>query len=172
MYNLKSAGAASVAVLLFFNLSDARAQVYGTDYLSFEGSLYILDNPTSAVCQSRGFNYGQEFIAIYRYTANPSLIADALAINSAYSVNRIISTQSPNFSLAGPSTGNWIWMNGHGRYGTLGNSGSNLTILSGLNQPVTLATGNIKILGSINDFIGNSGCNINSVHGALVARPF
>jgi hypothetical protein len=171
MYDLKLVSIASVVVLLFLNLSDARAQVYGTDYLTFEGSLYILDNPTSTICQSKGFNYGNEYKAIYRFTANPSLIADALAINSNYSVNRINSTQSPNFSLAGASTGNWIWMNGHGNYGTLSNSSSNLTILSGLNQPVTLATGNIKILGSINNFDAWSDCNITSVHAALVAKP-
>jgi hypothetical protein len=48
---------------------------------------------------------------------------------------------------------------------------SNLTILSGLGQPVGLGTGNIKILGSIDNFLAITGCNVNSVHAALVAIP-
>ena len=36
------------ALLLWLGLVDARAQVYGTDYLSFEGVGFVLDNPTSS----------------------------------------------------------------------------------------------------------------------------
>jgi hypothetical protein len=41
-----------------------------------------------------------------------------------------------------------------------------MTIQSGLGQPVTIATGNIKILNAqLQNFIGITGCNINNFQG-------
>jgi hypothetical protein len=162
-------------VFLVFNFSDVRAQVYGTDYLSFQGRLIVLDNPTSAGCQAVGINYGSAVDAVYLFTVNPSLIADALTTypQGGRAGQHMVSTQSPNFSLAGLSTTITYYVNSYGNApNTPGVSSSNLTILSGLNQPVSLAAGNIKILGSISNFLGNSGCTVGSVHGALVAVPF
>jgi hypothetical protein len=144
----------------------------GTTFLAFEGSLFILDNPTSATCQSKNVNFANIYQVIYRFSASPSASnPDAIEIRSDRGSSVHISTQSPNFSLNGSSTTTIDWVNKYAFTGTLSPSSSSLTILTGLNQPVSLAAGNIKILGSINDFLGISGCNIGSVHAALVSSP-
>jgi hypothetical protein len=157
------------------SFAGAQAQVYGTDYLSFQGMAVVLDNPTSAACQAIGINYDGRFRVTYRYTANPSVIADAIVFFPDGSRDpgaaKMISTQSPNFSLAGSSTISWNYINSYGGSGSGLTSSSNLTILAGINTPVGLGTGNIKITGSIGDFLSNSGCNINQIHAALVAIP-
>ena len=161
------------AVAGLLGTSSVSAQVYGTDYLSFRGEGVILDNPTTSACQSININFNTNFFVIYRFTANPSLIADALyfvsGVNSSF---RILSTQSPNFSLNGTST---FTSTDENRMGSLANGSgtSTITILSGLGAPVTTGTGNIKFVnGSITNFFGNSvGCNITNFHGAAVAIP-
>src|SRR5271154_1744546 len=150
----------------------AKAATYGVDYLSFEGVLVVLDNPTSAGCQADGINYNSQYRISYRFTVNPSVIQDALALfPSGDNAARMRSTQTSG-SLNGSSTTEWIFIN---HYANSDNSvlasSSNLTILSGLGQPVSLTTGNIKILGSINNFLSYSDCNIASVHAALVVIP-
>ncbi len=49
------------AALLGFGLCGASAQTYGVDYLAFQGTGVILDNPTSATCQTKNFNFGSTF---------------------------------------------------------------------------------------------------------------
>jgi hypothetical protein len=164
-----------LSCLMFFSLASfagAQAQVYGTDYLSFEGTAVILDNPTSAACQADGIYYDYKYRLTYRFTANPSLIADAIAFYpGGDNAVRMISTQSPNFSLSGASTVSWSDINHYANYNSGLTSSSNLTILAGINTPVGLGTGNIKITGSIGDFLNYSGCTINQIHAALVAIP-
>jgi hypothetical protein len=170
-------GAISAALLLWLGLVDARAQaVYGTDYLSFEGVGVVLDNPTSPGCQSINVNFGSVYKVVYRWTANPSLVADALSfIIGDHAVSRLISTQSPNFSLNGSSTVTWTYINRHADFGNgVGATTTTMTILSGLNGPVTLGTGNIKIVnGNIPNFPANTtaGCTLTNFHAALVAIP-
>jgi hypothetical protein len=174
MYKLTSmipALASSVFALALCS-GNAGAQTYGTDYLSFEGVLVILDNPTSAACQADGISYNNQYRVSYRYTANPSVISDAFALfPGGDNATKFKSTQSGG-SLNGPSATEWVYIN---HYGNSDNSplasSSNLTISSGLGQPVGLGTGNIKILGSINNFLAFSDCNVTSVHAALVAIP-
>ena len=166
------AGLASAVFALALSSADARAQTYGTDYISFEGVLVVLDNPTSSTCQADDVYYNYTYRVSYRFTVNPSLISDALALfPSGDNAAKIKSTQSSG-SLNGSSTTEWIFIN---HYANSDNSvlasSSNLTILSGLGQPVSLTTGNIKILGSINNFLSYSDCNIASVHAALVVIP-
>jgi hypothetical protein len=107
-------GILGAALVMWFGLADARAQTYGVDFLSFQGIGVVLDNPTSATCQSIGVNYGDTFTIVYRWTNNPSLVSDALSIIiDGHSVSRIVSTQSPNFSLNGTSTVTWTYINRH-----------------------------------------------------------
>src|SRR5271170_4358646 len=165
-------GLASAVFALILSLADARAQVYGTDYISFEGVLVVLDNPTSSACQADQVFYNYQYRVSYRFTVNPSLIADALALfPSGDNAARMRSTQTSG-SLNGSSTTEWIFINHYANSdSSVLASSSNLTISSGLGQPVSLATGNIKILGSINNFLSWSDCNIASVHAALVVLP-
>jgi hypothetical protein len=166
------AGLASAVFALILSLADARAQVYGTDYISFEGVLVVLDNPTSSACQADQVNYNDQYRVSYRFTVNPSLIADALALfPSGANAARMRSTQTSG-SLNGSSTTEWIFINHYANSdSSVLASSSNLTISSGLGSPVSLGTGNIKILGSINNFLSWSDCNIASVHAALVVIP-
>jgi hypothetical protein len=169
-------GALVSAAVFGATLSDARAQTYGVDYLSFQGTGVVLDNPTSAACQSVSVNFGSTFIIVYRWTANPALIADAMSfIADDKQAFRIISTSGPNFSLNGPSNVTWAVINRHADFQSgVAATTSNLTIQSGLNQPVSLGTGNIKITnGQINNMFGNAtvGCTINNFHAAAVAIP-
>lgn len=166
------AGLASSVFALILSLDDARAQVYGTDYISFEGVLVVLDNPTSTTCQAHQIFYSDTYRVSYRFTVNPSLIADALALfPSGDNAARMRSTQTSG-SLNGSSTTEWIFINHYANTDiSVLASSSNLTISSGLGSPVSLGTGNIKILGSINNFLSWSDCNIASVHAALVVIP-
>lgn len=150
----------------------AKAATYGVDYLSFEGVLVVLDNPTSAGCQADGINYNSQYRISYRFTVNPSVIQDALALfPSGDNAARMRSTQTSG-SLNGASSTEWNYINHYADEDSASlASSSNLTISSGFGQPLTLSTGNIKILGSINNFIAESNCNIASVHAALVAIP-
>jgi hypothetical protein len=166
------AGLTSAVFALALSLAEAGAQTYGTDYISFEGVLVVLDNPTSSGCQSDGINYDNQYRVSYRFTNNPSVISDALALFPAGdNAAKIKSTQTSG-SLNGSSTTEWIYINHYANSdSSVLASSSNLTISSGLGQPVSLATGNIKILGSINNFLSYSNCNIASVHAALVVIP-
>jgi hypothetical protein len=166
----------AAALVVWFGPAGARAQTYGVDYLSFQGTGVVLDNPTSAACQSVNVNYGSTYIVVYRWTNNPSLIADALSfISDDKQVFRIISTQSPNFSLNGTSNVTWAYINRLANFGSgVAATTSTMTIQSGLNAPVSLGTGNIKITnGIINNMYGNASvaCTINNFHAALVAIP-
>lgn len=150
----------------------AHAQpVYFTDYVTFKGEGTILDNPTSAACQSIGFNFGTRFTVTYRFTANPALVADAITFMSeGHSIYRIVSTQAPNFSLNGTNTTDWRGINRFSNANN-GTSAATLTIASGINGPVGLGTGNMKITnGQINDFY-TAGCTINNFRAAMVVIP-
>ncbi len=166
------AGLASSVFALALCSGKAEAQTYNKDYVSFEGTLVVLDNPTSAACQNDGIFYDDQYRVSYRFTANPSVIQDAIAIfPSGDNATKFKSTQTSG-SLNGQSTTEWVYIN---HYANSENSplasSSNLTITSGLGQPVSLGTGNIKILGSINNFLAWSDCNVASVHAALVNIP-
>ena len=169
-------GMIGAALLLWLGLVDARAQVYGTDYLSFEGVGFVLDNPTSSNCQSIGINFGAVYKVVYRWSNNPSLVADALSIvNNDHAVLRIISTQPPNFSLNGSSTVTWTAIDRHSNFNNnVGATTTSMAISTGLGGPVSLAAGNIKIVnGNIPNFLANTtaACTITNFHAALVAIP-
>ena len=172
MRNSKWLAALVGAITGLLGTSSVSAQTYRTDYLSFRGEGVVLDNPTPAACQNFNINFGTTFFFIYRFSANPSVIADALYfVSGTGSSFRIISTQSPNFSLNGTSTFNYTNENRLGDFGT-GTGSSTIGISSGLNTAVTTATGNIKIVnGHITSFFNISGCDITDFHGAAVAIP-
>jgi len=161
------------AIAGLLGTSSVSAQTYGTDYLSFRGEGIILDNPTTAACQSIGINFNSNFSVIYRFAANPAAIADALMFVSGNSSTfRIVSTQSPGFSLNGASTFNSNTQNRFGDIPTPLNGTSNITIMAGNNTAVSLGTGNIKFVnGQITNFFNKSGCDITNFHGAAVAIP-
>src|SRR5437588_4448747 len=108
MSNRSDALAALVCgIAALLGTSSVSAQTYGTDYESFRGEGVILDNPTPAACQNFDINFGTTFFFIYRFSANPAVIADALYfVSGRQSAFRIVSTQSPTFSLNGTSTFN------------------------------------------------------------------
>ena len=109
---------------------------------------------------------------IYRIAIDPTQVSDALAIKTARSESQMYSTQSPNFSLNGPSTTGWNYINKYASYGTLLSSSSNLTLQAGLTGlPAAPGNANVIINGSINDFLAISGCNIAKVHAALARAP-
>jgi hypothetical protein len=141
----------------------------GTTFLSFEGAGTILDNPPSTACKAAGYSFGDTRLVDYRFSLTPS-VPDAISFVTQSSVARMVSTQSPNFSLNGASTVNWDQINSRASSVTLIGSSSNLTIQSGLNAAITTSTGNIKIVGTINDFELNVGCTVH-YHATLVARP-
>jgi hypothetical protein len=175
MYKLPSmitALASSVFALTLCSSNASAQAVYNTDYISFEGVLVVLDNPTSPGCQAAGINFNDTYRVSYRFTVNPSVIQDAFVLfPSGDNATRMRSTQTSG-SLNGPSPTEWIYINHYANADSaVLPSSSNLTISSGLGQPLTLATGNIKILGSINNFLSQSNCNISSVHAALVVIP-
>jgi len=179
MYKLTSmiTGFAGSVFALALCSGNASAQaVYNTDFISFEGTLVVLDNPTSAGCQAVGVNYNNQYRVSYRFTVSPSLIQDALVLfASGDNAAKMLSTQPTTGSLNGSATTEWIYINHYGNStgtppGPLASS-SNLIISSGLGQPLSLATGNIKILGSINNFLAEQNCNVASVHAALVVIP-
>jgi hypothetical protein len=159
------------AVAGLLGTSTVSAQVYGTDYLAFRGEGVVLDNPTSAGCQSQNINFGTTFFFIYRFTANPSSVAEAIDLTSGNgSTFRMLSTQSPGFSFNGTSTYSWTLFNRHGDFFS-GTGTSTITIASGLGQPVNTGTGNLKFTqGNISAFFG-SGCSITNFHAAAVAVP-
>ena len=165
-----------VAFGVLAGLSGARAQVNVT-YLDFEGRAFVTDNPTSATCQTNRINFGNSFTIVYRFTLNPALIADALAFITEHSDFHIVSTQSPSFSLnnlivGGPSTTTYNYISSRaGSSGSIASS-SNLNINRAFNGggAPRLGTQNVVVLGTINDFLGVTGCTV-TVHGALAARP-
>jgi len=162
------------AIAGLLGTSSASAQTYGTDYLSFRGEAVVLDNPTPVACQNIGINFNTNFFFIYRWTANPAVIADALYLKSGNDTTfRIISTQSPNFSLNGTSTYDSTTNNRLGTFFSTPSAGtSTMTIAAGSNALVSLATGNMKIVGgAIQNLFNTTGCNITNLHGAGVAIP-
>lgn len=166
---LRIAMSTAFSVALFCAM--ARAQE-GTNWITFQGTLFILDNPTSATCASHNVNFGNIYEVIYRWTANPANNPDALEVRSDRSIAVHISTQSPGLSLNGPSTTVVDWTNKYAFSGTVSPSSTNLTILGGGGPvPININSGVARITGSINDFLGISGCTISSVHGALVVSP-
>jgi hypothetical protein len=163
-----------MATALGLASSPVQAQVYGTDYLSFQGTGIVLDNPTSAACQSIGVNYGDTYTVIYRWAATTAIVDALSIIIDAHSVTRIISTSTTG-SLNGTSTVTWAYINRHADFASgVAATTTTMTISSGLNQPVSLGTGNIKIVNAtINNFFGNAtaACTVNNFHAALVAIP-
>jgi hypothetical protein len=168
-------GALGAALVLWLGLADTRAQTYGVDYLSFQGTGVVLDNPTSPACQSINVNPNNVYGVIYRWTANPTLVTDALSIIIGdHAISRLVSTQGPNFSLNGTSTISWTFINRHADFGNnILPSTATMSISTGLGAPVSLAAGNIKIVnGNIPFFPANgSGCTVTNFHAALVAIP-
>jgi hypothetical protein len=161
----------AAASFLAFGLVSAHAQE-GVTYQSFTGQLFVRDNPTNDNCQAAGIVFATVFRVVYRFTIQPNSVTDALAISSDYGASQMYSTQSPNFSLNGPSTTGWNYIDKYANVGTFGPSSSNLTIQAGLTGlPPAAGNANIIINGSINDFVGIPGCNIASVHAALARNP-
>jgi hypothetical protein len=165
-----------VALGLLAGLTGARAQNFVT-YLDFEGRVFIQDNPTSATCQASNIVYGSSYTVVYRFTLNPSVVADALAFVSEHSDARVVSTQSPSFSLSnaivgGPSTTNWDYINSRAGAPTGPfPSSSNLTFgRGGGSGPIVPTSGAAIVVGTINDFLAISGCTV-TLHGAMVVRP-
>jgi hypothetical protein len=156
---------------VLIGLAGAHAQE-GVTFQAFQGTLVVLDNPTSATCQAHNVNFADFYTAIYRFAINPAVVSDALAIHSSRGDAQMYSTQSPNFSLNGPSTTGWNYISKYASYGTLTPSSSNLTLQAGLTG-LAVAAGNANVIlnGSINDFLGISGCNITKVHAAMVRTP-
>ena len=170
-----------LAVAFCFGSVDARAQtpVYGTDYQSFHGRVYVLDNPPSPTCVTAGLAYGSEFTFVYRFVANPvgTLTQDALI----FYVNdraawRILPTATPCLGClnGGPVAVTWTGFNRLGNFSnSVDPSNSKMTIMAGNNTLVSVATGNMKIVnGTVDNFLGNVGCTITNLHGAGVATPF
>jgi hypothetical protein len=144
----------------------------GTNWLTFQGKLFVLDNPTSAACSSKNVNFGDIYDIKYRWTANPNNNPDAIEVASQRGSSVHISTQSPNFSLNGFSTTTVEWTNKYNFFGSISPSSTNLTILGGGGAvPININSGVARITGGINDFLGISGCNITSIHAALVVSP-
>jgi hypothetical protein len=164
-----------LAVAFCFGPMDARAQVYGTDYQSFDGRVIVLDNPPSATCVAAGIAYGDQYTFVYRFVANPvgNITSDALAFNTGRSEWRILPTTARSLN-GGPVAITWSGFNRLGNLSTnVGAGNSTMTILSGINMPVNVGTGNMKIvMGQIDNFFNNSGCTIMNLHGAGVAVPF
>jgi hypothetical protein len=171
-----------IACASFATLPEAQAQaVYctehqttGCDYISFDGDLVIEDNPTSTACQAHGINFGNIYSFAYRFTLSPSVITDALALYvNNHSATRMVSTQSPNFSLNGSSTTSWNFINSYANSNTLTPSSSNLIIVQGIGGAIISSTQTMKIQvgSSINNFLAWSDCNIASVKGAGVRKP-
>jgi hypothetical protein len=164
----------SSVVAAFIGMSAASAQTYGTDYLTFKGWGVILDDPIPSACATAGnFRTNSRFKIVYRFSANPSVIADALTFTSeAESIYRIVSTQSQtDFSLDGISSTDYQIIDRMGNFSS-GSSGSWLQISAGSNQLVSLTTGNIKLTNSfITKFFGIATCDLTNFHGAAVAVP-
>src|SRR5947208_3187527 len=126
----------AIAGLLGTSTVSAQA-VYGTDYLTFRGEGVILDNPTPAACQSFNIVLGSTYFFVYRFTANPSLIAETLDFHAGSGSHfRVVSTQSPGFSLNGTSTFNWSNFSRLGNFSS-GTGSSTMTILAGNNSAVS-----------------------------------
>jgi hypothetical protein len=164
-----------LAVAFCFGPVDARAQVYGTDYLSFHGRVIVLDDPPSPTCVAAGFKYQDEYTFVYRFVANPvgTITRDALLFDiNARSEWRIIPTTAQSLN-GGPVAITWSGFNRFGNLSTdVGAGNSTMTILSGINTAVNVGTGNMKIvMGQIDNFFNNSGCTIMNLHGAGVAFP-
>lgn len=156
----------------FFSDSVSAHAQEGVTYQAFQGTLVVLDNPTSATCQAHNINFSDTYFVIYRFAINPTMVSDALAIHSTRGDSQMYSTQSPNFSLNGPSTTGWNYINKYASYGSLSPSSSNLTLQAGLTGlPVASGNANVILNGSINDFLAVSGCDIAKVHAAMVRTP-
>jgi hypothetical protein len=172
--NITWSTALPLVVSLWVGLVDARAQTYGTDYLAFHGRVYVLDNPPSPTCSSYGIRYGDEYTFVYRYIANHIGVAYADSLTfyvndrSAY---RIIPTSVQSLN-GGPVAITWSGINQFGNLfvGSVGGN-STMTISSGNNTPVSIATGNMKIIGARIDNFINVNCTIMNLHGAGVAMP-
>jgi hypothetical protein len=157
--------------VVFFGLANAQAQE-GVTFQSFTGMLFVLDNPTTPACQAKGVNFANIYTVVYRITIDPTQVSDALAIHGSRGEAQMYSTQAPNFSLQGPSTTGWNFINKYGSFGTLTPSSSNLLLRAGLTgNPAAPGNANVIINGSINDFDSISGCNVANVHAALARNP-
>ena len=160
---------AGAAFLALAGAGGAQAQNLVT-YMNFEGKGYILDNPTSAACQTaQNFQFGDEWTVVLKYTGFTGGVApDTVSFVSGHSVSNATAAGSIN----GATALTWNYINQRGIVGNyVSSAGSNMTVVAGSNAAISLATGNIKMTGVINDFLGNPGCTINVFHAALVVRP-
>jgi len=167
------AGAALSALLgvvlsACLSLSNAQAQ-NGVTFINFQGMSSITDNPPTPTCVAAGYSFGDARVMIYRFTLTAPTLVDAISFVGQRGVHRIFATQSPGFSLSGSVTADWDWINSRANKGSLTPSAVNLSILQGIGGPVSATTGNIKIVGSLNDWEGNAGCTVN-IRSALSKR--
>lgn len=161
-----------LAVSFGFGPMDARAQVYGTDYLAFHGRAFVLDNPTSPACMAVGIYYNYEYTFVYRYIANPvsPVTTDSLALYiDNHGVARMIPTTAQSLN-GGPVAITWSAMNRWGNMAIgVAPGNSTMTIVAGDNSPVTIGTSNIVIAGQVENFLGWPGCTVMNLYGAGVA---
>ena len=145
-------------------------------FITYEGHMFVLSNPTPAACQAVGINFGTDYQATYRFTLNSASVTDSLSVGSERSRFAVFSTQSPSFSLNSYITGgiasvNMLYLGSRGNGGNT-TSSVNLTIdkaFNGGGAPIS-TTQNVIVAGTLNDIFGVSGCNV-SVRAALTRRP-
>jgi hypothetical protein len=155
---------------LFAGVSAAQAQVNVT-YYDFEGRGFVTTSPTSAACQADGIVFGSVFTDVYRFTLNPAIVSDALSFTTGDRATfRISSTTGPNFSLNGAVNTNWDYINTRAfAAGGPIPSSSDLAVSPFGTTTILQGALNIKIVGTINDFIAISGCTV-SYRAALTRR--
>jgi hypothetical protein len=62
----------------------------GVTYQSFTGTMFVLDNPTTATCQAHGINFTSVFRVIYRFAIYLAAVSDALALISDRGASRVL----------------------------------------------------------------------------------
>jgi hypothetical protein len=149
-------------------ITSAHAQVNVT-FLDFEGRAFVETNPTSSACSMEGINFGDVDTIVYRFTLSPSTVSDSLSFTGERSTWRVESTQSPSFSLNGSVPTRWDGIDSRASLVTDIVTTSDLTFATG-GGTITAATQNVKVKGTLNDFLGDLGCTVD-IKGTLVRRP-
>lgn len=132
------------------------------DPLAFEGSAAIED--VSPGCKGIIGNHGYESI-FYQYSNNTT-INDAILLLPGRSAFRLESSD-PSHALNGAVSTNDVSIGSHTTMTTYVSS-SNLSISTVGGNALSAAV-NVKILGTINDFL-EKGCTI-TIHALLIVRP-
>jgi hypothetical protein len=172
---------------LFVGISSGQAQSQNVDYLSYEGVGIIMgDTGTitanspgtiSATCTSLGYSVGDTRLVVLRYSLGPSTptpTASALSFLTQRGAYRIATTTVGASLSTAPGTAAVDWQGISGRAGhpTQSGSSSTLTINSGTGGALNTSfqwNNHARIIGSINDFEANPGCNVN-FRASLVFR--